>query len=322
MDHADEHVLDRAIGAVLGTAVGDVMGAPYEFGSAPFGPDGAQLIGGGLGNCEPGEWTDDTSMTWCVLDAAHRFGGLTADAALDRVARNFHAWYESRPPDIGMQTQKVLNGAGPDPTARQLADASLELHRLTGHTAGNGSLMRTSPVALPHLDAADAVATAALRVSELTHADPRAGQACVLWSLAIRHAVLTGEIDVRVGLDQLDAEAQEFWTARITEAQTQPAVTFNPNGWVVTAFQAAWAAIVSVAETPTAETYVAGVNAAIAIGNDTDTVAAIAGGLLGAAVGAEAIPDEWRSAVHGYPGIDGAALVTAVRDLLGRPVRE
>jgi len=84
MDHADEHVLDRAIGAVLGTAVGDVMGAPYEFGSAPFGPDGAQLIGGGLGNCEPGEWTDDTSMTWCVLDAAHRFGGLTADAALDR----------------------------------------------------------------------------------------------------------------------------------------------------------------------------------------------------------------------------------------------
>src|SRR5690606_34274145 len=43
MDHADEHVLDRAIGAVLGTAVGDVMGAPYEFGSAPFGPDGAQL---------------------------------------------------------------------------------------------------------------------------------------------------------------------------------------------------------------------------------------------------------------------------------------
>ena len=60
--------------------------------------------------------------------------------------------------------------------------------------------MRTSPVALAHLGDPDAIADAARAVSALTHHDPVAGEACVLWCLAIDHAVRTGELDVRVGL--------------------------------------------------------------------------------------------------------------------------
>ena len=63
--------LDRACGAVLGAAAGDALGAGYEFGCATVGPDGPQMIGGGLGNFAPGEWTDDTTMAWAVLDAPH-----------------------------------------------------------------------------------------------------------------------------------------------------------------------------------------------------------------------------------------------------------
>ncbi|MDN5746304.1 MAG: ADP-ribosylglycohydrolase family protein, partial [Nocardioidaceae bacterium] len=57
---------DRACGVLLASAAGDAFGAGYEFGSAPLGPDGPAMIGGGLGNFAPGEWTDDTSMTWAI----------------------------------------------------------------------------------------------------------------------------------------------------------------------------------------------------------------------------------------------------------------
>ena len=65
-------------------------------------------------------------------------------------------------------------------------------HEITGRTAGNGSLMRTAPLALAYLDDEAALVEAARAVSELTHFDAEAGDACVLWSLAIRHAILTG----------------------------------------------------------------------------------------------------------------------------------
>ena len=48
---------------------------------------------------------------------------------------------------------------------------------------------------------------------------------------------------------------------------------------------------------------------AVRIGDDTDTVAAIAGGLLGARWGASAVPWRWRRAVNGWPGLDGIDLV-------------
>ena len=168
--------------------------------------------------------------------------------------------------------------------------------------------MRTSPVALAHLDSAQACAEAARAVSTLTHYDERAQEACVLWSLAIRHAILTGECDVRVGLEFVDAD---YWEARLVEAET-PGTRLAPNGWSVRALQAAWSAIarasrgsrdrnVSPIEPVLAEV--------IAIGDDTDTIAAIAGGLLGATYGASAVPAKWRRILHGYPDITGERLV-------------
>lgn len=303
--------LDRACGSLLGTAVGDALGAGYEFGSAPLGPEGPQMIGGGLGGFAPGEWTDDTTMAWCILDVAASGADLRSEGALTRIARNFRQWYETRPPDIGNQTRGVLGGAGSEPTGAVLTAASYELHAQTGHTAGNGSLMRTAPVALPHLGDAEAVAEAARKVGALTHYDPHAQEACVLWSLAIRHAVLHAELDVRAGLSHLDTEAAAHWTERLDEAETSEPSRFRPNGWAVAALQAAWSAIV---HTPVPSGEPCGhladaLATAIAIGDDTDTVAAIAGGLLGARWGASAVPAQWRRSSHGYPGITGERLV-------------
>ncbi len=307
----DDAQLDRACGALLGSAAGDALGAGYEFGSAPLGPEGPLMIGGGLGGFAPGEWTDDTTMAWCIADVAASGADLRSEEALTEIARRFRTWFESEPADIGIQTSRVLNVAGPAPAAARLREVSKALHEQNGHTAGNGSLMRTAPVALPHLDSPSDVAEAARSVSALTHYDPQAGQACVLWSLAIRHAVMEGELDVRIGLDLLDADAASFWSARIEEAETSEPARFRPNGWVVTAFQAAWSAI---AHTDGLE---AGLAAAIAIGDDTDTVAAIAGALLGARWGASAVPSGWREVLHGYPGISGERLVELARAAVG-----
>ncbi|MFZ2511090.1 MAG: ADP-ribosylglycohydrolase family protein, partial [Gordonia sp. (in: high G+C Gram-positive bacteria)] len=142
---------DRACGAVLGSAVGDALGAPYEFGCATVGSDGPQMIGGGLGSFAPGEWTDDTTMAWCTLDVAASGQDLRSPEALTAMGRNFRTWFESHPPDIGMQTRSILSDVGPDPTAELLTAASDGLHHRTGRTAGNGSLMRTAAVALPYL---------------------------------------------------------------------------------------------------------------------------------------------------------------------------
>lgn len=304
--------LDRACGAVLATAVGDALGAPYEFGCASLGPDGPQMIGGGLGGFAPGEWTDDTSMAWAVLDVVATGVDLRSAEGLSAIARRFRDWYDSRPPDMGNQTRSVLSAAGTGPTGESMTAVARELHSRTGRTAGNGSLMRTAPVALAHLDDAQAVAEAARRVSALTHADPRAEEACVLWSLAIRHAILEGALDVRVGLAHLGENGRRYWTQRVDEAEASRPGRFRANGWAVTALQAAWSAIV---HTPVPTSGPACVHlqdalgAAIAIGDDTDTVAAIAGGLLGARWGASAVPARWRRLSHGYPGLRGEQLV-------------
>ena len=95
-------VMDRAAGCLVGMAYGDALGVPYEYGSRPLPPlGGAGLFGGGLGNYEPGEWSDDTQMAICIAMAATE-ADLTTDD-LDAVAARFEEWYRSGPADIGVQ---------------------------------------------------------------------------------------------------------------------------------------------------------------------------------------------------------------------------
>ncbi len=305
---------DRACGALLASAAGDALGAGYEFGSAAIGPEGPAMIGGGLGNFAPGEWTDDTSMTWAIAEVAAKGVDLRAAEALDDIARGFMRWYDSHPPDVGIQTRRVLGDrtlAEAAHPAETMTRVAARLHAQTGRTGGNGSLMRTAPVALAHLGDPDAIVEAAKAVSALTHTDPQAGEACALWSLAINHAVLEGELDLRSGLEYLPVEAQSFWTERLDEAESRDPAAFTPNGYVVTALQAAWSAIcyTPVPEDLPCRHLQRALATAIRIGDDTDTVAAIAGGLLGARWGASAVPAGWCRILHGWPCAKGERLV-------------
>jgi ADP-ribosylglycohydrolase len=319
---------DRACGVLLATAAGDALGAGYEFG--PPLPDDApvSMRGGGGCNWAPGEWTDDTAMAIAIAEVAATGADLRSVDAQDQIAARWVGWSRNAP-DVGIQTSQVLGqvlDGGVSGAAAAALAASADLHERTGRTAGNGSLMRTAPVALAYLDDPGGLAEAALAVSALTHFDRSAGEACVLWCLAIRHAVLTGELDARAGLGYLPARTVDVWYARLVEAERSRPSDFSGNGWVVEALQAAWCAIarrphsdpggdpgLGVCDTDSLRM---SLENAVRGGRDADTVAAIAGGLAGAALGAAAVPEEWLPVMHGWPGYKASDLTRLASQIL------
>jgi len=302
MTGVDDATFDRVVGAVLGSATGDALGAGYEF--LPQDPDQEiAMIGGGpfAHKWAKGEWTDDTQMAVAILDVI-----ATGSTDLEEIGANFLAWHAANPYDMGNQTRSVLSTADYPEELTAIANAYVDANERSG---GNGGLMRTAPVALAALDDRVEIAQLAGSIASLTHAHPDSVAACVLWSLAIQEAITTAEPDqvfdweaaVRNGLEHVAEDRRQRWDELITEAVTGPPGMFNPNGWVVTAFQAALSAIVN---TPEPAEQAAGhlrdaLVAAVRIGHDTDTVAAIAGALLGARWGTGAIPDEWNTIIHG-----------------------
>lgn len=316
-------VMDRIAGALVGTACGDALGAGYEFGPALEPEVPVSMTGEGPFGFEPGEWTDDTSMAIAIAELAAG-ADLRMASTQDQLVRRWIDWTRVSK-DVGVQTASVLSSASKQGTALAATEAARQHHERTGRSAGNGSLMRTAPVALAFLDDAAALARVARSVGSLTHFDEDAGDACVLWCLAIRHAVLHGEFDVRIGLDSLASDRQRIWSERIQEAEQLRPRDFTNNGWVVQAFQGAWSAIHNTpvpVNNAAKHTYEAqhlqlALEATVRGGNDTDTVAAIAGGLLGARWGVSAVPVEWQRKLHGWPDLrqrDLVRLAIAVAD--------
>ncbi len=295
--HLDAKQSDRAVGVMLASAAGDALGVPYEYGSRSLEGE-PQMLGGGLGGIAPGQWSDDTEMACAIALVTATGADLRTEPALDAVAAQFCRWYADGPPDVGTQTRAVLSQ---QPTsAAAMRERGVQLHERTGRTAGNGSLMRTGPVALAHLGDSDAIADAARAVSALTHHYPRAGEACVLWCLAIDLAVRTGRLDVGIGLPHVDAD---FWTPLLDEAEAvAPSHYTHSNGWAVAALLAAWSSLSQT--TNLREALILAVQG----GGDTDTVAAITGSLAGAVYGGSAVPFTWRRTLHGWPQLRGRDL--------------
>ncbi|WP_017593852.1 ADP-ribosylglycohydrolase family protein [Nocardiopsis potens] len=301
---------DRAAGVLLGAAAGDALGVPYEFAPRLGDNEEPRMKGGGLGPYAPGEYSDDTQMAVCLAETALHFPDMRGGEARRYAAEAWLRWYREGATDIGNQTASVLSAAAPlsgtGAVAEKMAETARERHRSGVPSAGNGSLMRTAPLALAYLDDPGTLAEAAWDYSAMTHADPLACEACVLWCEGVRHAVVHGTFDgVRAGLDLVGAEGRDRWRAWLDEAEAEPPARFSPNGFVVPALQAAWSAVrrtpVPEGESPSGHLRLA-LEAAVRAGDDTDTVAAIAGALLGAAWGASAVPAHWHQAVHGWPG--------------------
>ncbi len=124
---------DGRAGALLGLAVGDALGAPYEFRrpeEVPAGP--LEMVGGGVFGWRPGETTDDTALTKAVLEG---YRGGTFD--LRRVRDAILSWQDTRPKDIGNQTARALGYLRSHPEALSLPEDP--------DAQGNGAVMRAAP---------------------------------------------------------------------------------------------------------------------------------------------------------------------------------
>ncbi len=216
--------LDRVEGVLLGQAVGDAMGAPYEPGDIPF-TGTPELLGGGFGDYAPGEWSDDTQMSLYIARVAATGADLTSREALDEIARGFCRWVAlDGASDVGVQTRRVLGAVvdsrdEPGIAARMRA-AAADLDAATRRTGGNGALMRNGIVGLTRLNDRRATAASARAVAELTHADPLAGDCCVIHAEMIRSAVMAppwrgGPLPAAAAamraLDLIPAERRNYW---------------------------------------------------------------------------------------------------------------
>lgn len=279
------------LGVVVGAAVGDALGAPFEFGPAgafsaryPENSGSAESEMRGGGGWEPGEATDDTQMAVLVADSLLERGGL--DPA-DIFAR-FQRWATAEPKDIGLQTEAVLTSGDP-------WDKAAGIHFwITGHAAGNGALMRAATSAVYFAAAGrEASMDAARQIAKLTHGDRAAWEGTAVFHELVRLALLgedpIGALPEVVGVIHDDHRDRY---ARILAPDWHPdlATEFNGAVWPCLA-SAVWAV-------RTTSTFEAALRAAIDLGGDTDTVAAVTGGLAGAVYGIDAIPSRWTDPLH------------------------
>ena len=280
----------RAVGAVVGAAVGDALGAPFEFGAAgafsakyPPGDASPSEMGGG-GGWEPGEATDDTQMAVLVADSLLERGGLDPADIFER----FRRWAAGDPKDIGLQTEAVLTSGDP-------WDSAAGLHFwITGHAAGNGSLMRASTSAVYFAAAGrEATTDAARRIAALTHGDRAAWEGTAVFHELVRLA-LAGQDPIAAMpevVELIHPDHRDRYTA-ILAPDWHPGMATEFNGAVWPCLASAVWAVRTTAD------YAPAVRAAVDLGGDTDTVAAVTGGLAGAVYGVEAIPARWTQSLH------------------------
>ncbi|WP_405446032.1 ADP-ribosylglycohydrolase family protein [Streptomyces erythrochromogenes] len=275
--------LDRAVGAVLGSAAGDALGAPYEFGPAgQLSARGAEMRGGG--GWDPGEATDDTQMAVLVAESLLEEGGLE----LPDVFGRFQRWAAGHPKDIGLQTEDVLTNGHP-------WDLAAALHfQINARAAGNGSLMRAATSAV-YFSAAGREATmdAARRIAALTHGDRAAWE-----GTAILHELVRVALDgadplaaLPAALDAVHPDHRERY-GRVLAPDWHPGLATEFNGAVWPCLgSAVWAL-------RTTTGFAEAVRAAVDLGGDTDTVAAVTGALAGARYGQDAVPAHWTATLH------------------------
>ncbi|WP_119419759.1 ADP-ribosylglycohydrolase family protein [Desertibaculum subflavum] len=286
--------MDRAVGALVGLAVGDALGTTLEFTRRDSYPPLDDMIGGGPFGLLPGEWTDDTSMALCLAES------LLANDGFDPadLMRRFVRWWQhgensvnGRCFDIGITTRTAL--ARFQKTGNPLAGDTDPM------TAGNGSIMRLAPVVLRWFQDPKAAIEIAELQSQTTHAAPAAVAGCRLLADLLRDLIESGD-------------KAALWAERASDEPLLAGVAggswkrknrdqIRSSGYVVETLEAAMWAVNEGADFRDA------LLLAVNLGGDADTVGAVAGQIAGALWGASGIPPEWRTCLAWNSQIEALA---------------
>ena len=287
----------RICAVMIGHAVGDALGVPVEFRSRrELAADPVcGMRGFGSHPVPAGTWSDDTTMAIAALD-------VLADGRVDHdaVMKNFAAWYENGAYtatgvmfDIGGSCAAAIRRFtrdGVPPTACGQTD---------GLANGNGSLMRIHPFALMAYYTKNPAWVGLINeASALTHGHERSLLGCRIYTeillallAAPDKASVAAALKTAEGKAKASPEYAHYARLFAPDFATLPESEIKSTGYVVDTLEAAvWCLL-------TTDSYAACVLRAVNLGEDTDTVAAVAGGLAGALYGYRAIPAEWRQAL-------------------------
>ncbi|MBD2741012.1 ADP-ribosylglycohydrolase family protein [Coleofasciculus sp. FACHB-1120] len=285
----------KVLAGLIGVCVGDALGVPVEFTNridrikSPV----TKMIGYGTYHQPAGTWSDDSSLTFCLADA------LCSGFSVDAIASSFCRWFNEgfwtpygEVFDIGHTThyaiKRLKQGVPP-----------LEAGGKDERSNGNGSLMRILPLVYYHktLDFPELIERSH-QVSCITHAHLRSQIACgiyisigvcLLKGLAPQAAYLQGIQDVKEIYSQslYAQEKHHFQRVNSGELASLPIDSIRSGGYVIDTLEASlWCLLNS-------SSYAEAVLKAVNLGEDTDTTAAVTGGLAGIYYGVENIPDEW-----------------------------
>lgn len=298
--HAAELEAERLEGAIWGHLVGDALGVPYEF-RAPSEVGGVTFGAPGGHRQPPGTWSDDGALMLALLDSLLAEdgapGGPTVRFDLADQASRILAWHERSaytpdgdPPfDIGHATRAAISalqrGVPPEASGSTLADSM-----------GNGSLMRVLPIPLAGRGESDSTLVAwAATASAVTHGAPLARAACALYVLLARRLLVDGA-DPGAALAGATESLRNEAAGTTLEDGLRELLAWRRctgSGHVADAFWSAWQAFADAAS------YEEAVVRAVRLGHDTDTTAAIAGGLAGIRWRIGGIPPAWLASMRG-----------------------
>ena len=292
---------ERALGSVLGLALGDALGAPFELRRAAQVPDPLPAFELEWMGMPPGTTTDDTAMARNLVRSLVEHGALDTN---DVLARHI-SWLETRPPDVENLTRVVLSRA-----AEGAPDAAREYVERRGPevSAGNGSVMYCAPLGVAYAFRPNELFELAPALSAVTHWDGRCRTACLAVTLTVA-ALVRGEPGDRAMVDAITAVAEREGGEELeylVEAAGRARPVDGPD-MGFTLFTAGLALQVAAEQLPFED----GLRRVVGLGGATDTNAAVAGALLGALHGRSGVPVVWLDRLQDRDAIEGEASALA-----------
>jgi len=313
-----EILAGRLAGAAWGHLVGDAIGVPYEF-KDPGDITSVEFGARGTHHQPAGTWSDDGALMLALLDSLLDAGFDPEDQgrrALDWQRSGAYTPDGDGSFDIGGTTARALSRLAK-------GSAAIDAGPADEHACGNGSLMRILPLALVGRNWSPAqLIGRAHDASRVTHGHVRCQVACAVYCVTVV-GLLRGERPAQA-LEWALAEAQRAYAdddpgrrEALDELRAYP--DRRGSGFVTDAFWSAWDAFAGASD------YADTIRRAIRYGNDTDTTAAIAGGLAGAYWGWDGIPVAWRRGMRGRevvtPLVDALVEATGARTSTSSPLR-
>ena len=278
-------IADRVVGSVLGLALGDALGAPFEFSRREDIPDPLVPFERQWMGLPPGTTSDDTAMALNLVRSLAQNGALVP---ADLMARHLK-WLNSDPQDVGALTRRVLRRveAGEEPEAA--AEAVWE-ERGPEVSAGNGSVMYCAPLGAAYANRPITLLGVAPWLSALTHFDERCRTAVLAVTVTVASLVRGDDPEaavrksVEVVLDRPGGEELEFLVDAVGRERS---VDGPDQGFCL------YTAAIGLQAVARSVDFGDELIRVVRLGGDTDTNAAVAGALLGAAVGASGLPAGW-----------------------------